>query len=232
MLSFFRSALAEEAAESKEPFITVNQQPLEELAQAGWVQIAVLAALVLFGLVLLHISRKKVHWSSTMLAHGAMSLALSFVLSYIKIFSMGGGGSVTPGSMLPVMLFGASYGLAPGLLVGFAYALLQLVQKNSAVGFYGYLLDYFVAFSALGLTGLSKHLPKQWGLYASMLLAMFVRFASHALSSIVVYHTDLAGSLAYNCPYMLPEIVFCMILGVLVGPRIIRMMKEPGGGTR
>lgn len=230
----FASALAEgaetaaeaTAAEAKEPLISLVQQPLAEFAEAGWVQIAVMVALGALALMLLHVSRKQVKWSAKMLAHASMALALSFVLSYIKIFSMRDGGSVTPGSMLPVMLFSATYGTAPGLLTGFVYALLQLIQKNSAVGFYGYLLDYFLAFSALGLAGLAKHLPKQWGLYAAMLIAMLVRFISHALSSIVVYHTTLAGSLAYNTPYMLPEIVFCMILGVLLGKRIIKIMQS------
>ena len=230
MLFPFTTALAEEVTEAakevKEPFISLVQHPFEKLEDAGWPQLAVLIALIALGIFMLHISRKNVKWSAKMISHAAMSLALSFVLSYIKLFSMSAGGSVTPGSMLPIMLFSASYGTAPGLLVGLAYALLQLVQKNSAVGFYGYLLDYFLAFSALGLAGLAKHLPKQWGLYVAMLIAMFVRFLSHALSSIVVYNTTIAGSLAYNTPYMLPEIIFTMILGVLVGPRIVKMMKS------
>ena len=230
MLFSLTTALAEETEqvveEVKEPFISLVQQPFEKLGKAGWSQLAVLVALIALGLFMLHISRKNVKWSAKMISHAAMSLALSFVLSYIKLFSMSAGGSVTPGSMLPIMLFSASYGTAPGLLVGFAYALLQLVQKNSAVGFYGYLLDYFLAFSALGLAGLAKLLPKQWGLYVAMLIAMVVRFLSHSLSSIVVYNTTIAGSLAYNIPYMLPEIIFTMILGVLVGPRIVKMMQS------
>ena len=52
-------------------------------------------ALIAAGLIFLHLSRKKVQWTSKMLAHGSMALALSFVLSYIKFFSMGSGGSVT-----------------------------------------------------------------------------------------------------------------------------------------
>ena len=218
---------AEEAAkETAEPFISLVKQPFEELAEAGWLQVLILIALAVGGILLLSASKKKVKWSAKMLAHAAMALALSFVLSYIKLFSMGAGGSITPGSMLPVMLFSANYGLLPGLFVGFVYAVLQLVQKNSAVGIFGYLLDYFLAFSALGLAGIAKNLPKQWGLYVGMLLAMFVRFVCHALSSIVVYHVNLAGSLAYNIPYMVPEIIFCMILGVLIGPRVLKLMRE------
>ena len=228
MFPFLTTAFADGSSEEQNaaPFISLNDSPLEELSEAGWLQIAVLVVLVAAGILLLSFSKKKVKWSAKMLAHAAISLALSFVLSYIKIFSMGAGGSVTPGSMLPIMLFSANYGLLPGLLVGFAYALLQLVQGSKAVGFMGLLLDYFLAFAALGLAGLAKHLPQKWGLYVSIFIAMFVRFVCHALSSIVVYHVNLAGSLAYNTPYMLPEMIFCMILGVVIGPRILKMMKQ------
>ncbi len=238
MFPFIASALAEdpaaaeapvEAAEAEEaakPFISIVEKPFEELAEAGWLQILVLIALAVAGILLLRASKKKIQWSTKMLAHASMALALSFVLSYIKLFSMSAGGSVTPGSMLPVMLFSAYYGTAPGLFVGFVYALLQIVQKASGVGFMGYLLDYFLAFTALGLAGIAKHLPKKWGLYAAMLIAMLVRFVCHAVSSIVVYHVNLAGSLAYNIPYMLPEIIFCMILGILIGPRILKIMEN------
>lgn len=217
----------EATAEAAKPFVNLISNPLEDLSKAGWLQILIFIALVVLGIVLLR--RRAGHqtkWSAKMLAHAAISLALSFALSYIKIFSMGAGGSVTPGSMLPVMLFSAYYGLGPGLLVGFAYALLQIVQDYQGIGIMGLLLDYLLAFSALGLAGMAKHLPEKWGLYLSMLVALLTRFICHTLSSMVVYHLNLAGSLAYNVPYMLPEIIFCMILGVIIGKRILSIMKR------
>ncbi|HAZ36269.1 MAG TPA: energy-coupled thiamine transporter ThiT, partial [Clostridiaceae bacterium] len=39
------------------------------------------------------------------LTYGSICIALSFVLSYIRFFKMPQGGSITAGSMLPVMLF-------------------------------------------------------------------------------------------------------------------------------
>lgn len=119
------SALAEEVSavvEEKEPFFEWIANPFAKLAKAGVWEWLSLAALVVLAVVLLVLSRKKVKWTTKMLAHAAMSLALSFVLSYIRFFRMAGGGSVTPGSMLPVMLFGASYGLVPGLLVALPIA--------------------------------------------------------------------------------------------------------------
>ena len=224
------SALAEEVTEAaeevKKPFIEWIGNPFGKLAKAGVWEWLAIAALIVLAAVLLVLSRKKVKWTTKMLAHAAMALALSFVLSYIRFFRMAGGGAVTPGSMLPVMLFGAAYGLIPGLLVGFAYALLQIVQGAEAAGFMGLLLDYILAFTALGLAGLAKNWAKTWGLYIAMLIALVGRLLCSVLSGVIVWGTPLWGSITYNVSYMLPEMVICLLLGMLIGPRIVKMMQQ------
>ena len=222
----FVSALAEGTEEAKKPFIEWISNPLGKLAKAGVWEWVAIAALVLLAAVLLVLSRKKVKWTTKMLAHAAMALALSFVLSYIRFFRMAGGGAVTPGSMLPVMLFGAAYGLVPGLMVGFAYSLLQIVQGAEAAGFMGLLLDYILAFTALGLAGLAKKWPKTWGLYIAMLIALVGRLLCSVASGVIVWGTPLWGSITYNVSYMLPEMVICLLLGMLIGPRIVKMMQS------
>ena len=216
------SALAENA----DPAFEFIQKPFEKLLAASvWEYLAALA-LIAFGVLMLTLSCKQVKWTTKMMAHAAMCLALSFVLSYIRLFRMSGGGSVTPGSMLPVMIFGAGYGLVPGLLVGFAYSLLQILQGAEAAGIMGLLLDYILAFSALGLCGLSRHLPKKWGLYAAMIIALIGRLVCSILSGVIVWGTPLWGSITYNVSYMLPEMVICLILGMLLGKRLLRLMAN------
>jgi len=211
---------------NQEPVFQWIARPLEKLMSASvWEWLAV-AALIAFGVLMLTLSRKQVKWTTKMLAHAAMCLALSYVLSYIRLFRMNGGGSVTPGSMLPVMLFGASYGLVPGLLVGFAYSLLQILQGAEAAGILGLLLDYVLAFSALGLCGLACRLPKKWGLYAAMIIALLGRLVCSVLSGTLVWGTPLWGSITYNLGYMLPEMVICLLLGVLMGKRLVSMMQK------
>ena len=57
------------------------------------------------------------------LVYGALCVALSFVLSYIKLFSLPMGGSLTLCSMLPIAayacVFGPAYGFAAGFAAGF-----------------------------------------------------------------------------------------------------------------
>ena len=74
------------------------------------------------------VEKKGKKLTTRMLVQGALCIALAFVLSYIKLFSMPMGGSITLFSMLPIFVFAWMYGPAAGLLAGFAYSLLQVVQ--------------------------------------------------------------------------------------------------------
>ena len=101
---------------------------------------------------------RRFRWNSRSLAVAAVCLALSFLLSYIKLWDMPAGGSVTPASMLPVMLFSWLYGVGPGLLVGFAYSLLQCIQGPYVVHWLQFILDYPLAYTVLGLAGCFRRL--------------------------------------------------------------------------
>ena len=89
-----------------------------DVSTTGWIAVGALAALAV---VLLVIARGHVRWTARMIANAALCLALAFVLSYIKLFDLPQGGAVTAASLLPIIAFAYSYGLAPGLVVGVAY---------------------------------------------------------------------------------------------------------------
>ncbi|SEV89807.1 thiamine transporter [Ruminococcaceae bacterium KH2T8] len=79
-------------------------------------------------------------------------LALAFVLSQIKLFEMPMGGTVSPASTLPIIVFCMAFGPVWGLAVAFIFACLQLID--------GYLvtplqvmLDYIFGYLCLGFTG-------------------------------------------------------------------------------
>lgn len=133
-----------------------------------WLILGVLAAL---GLILLAAARSAKKWNARMLAYGALSIALSFVLSYIRLFRMPQGGSITPGSMLPLLLFSAAFGAGPGVVAGLAYGLLQYLQGGDFLNVWQFLLDYPIAFAALGLAGAYRWFGKKWQLYLALALA-------------------------------------------------------------
>ena len=74
----------------------------EDVTLTGWILLVVLIAV---GAALMMIARNKQKWTPQMMANAAICMALSFVLSYIRLFKLPQGGSVTPASLLPIIAF-------------------------------------------------------------------------------------------------------------------------------
>ncbi len=227
------SALAEEAAETVEvaaetaaeaapSWGTELVEKFTETPGTVWIAVLVIAAL---GAVLLAAVRTAKQWTAKTVAYGALCIALSFVLSCVRLFRMPQGGSVTPGSMLPLMLFSAAFGVGPGVLAGLAYGVLQYFQGGWFANFWQFSLDYLLAFAALGLTGLCRAFPKKWGLYAAMAVAALVRALSATLAGIMFWDTAPWASLVYNGTYLIPDTLICMLLALLVADRLMKIMK-------
>ena len=222
----FSTAFAEESASESTSLVSEVLGRFSDLGATGWITIftlVVLAAIVIG----MSVSRKT--WNAKSLAFAALSIALSFILSYIKIFRMPNSGSVTLASMLPLMLFAASYGVGPGLLAGAAYGLLQYLQGGWFVHPIQFLLDYPLAFALIGLAGLYTVLPKagsKWSLYVAMIIGAIGRAFSATLAGILYWETAPWASLVYNGTYLIPDTFFCILLALFVGKRIMKMMRK------
>ena len=158
------------------------------------------------------------HLRVRMLCEGAMMVALAQVLSYIKLMELPNGGSLTP-AMFPILLFAVRWGLAPGLMAGFTFGLLQLIFDGAyAWGWQSMLLDYLVAFTPLGLAGLFK--GKKWGIFVGTVVGCLGRFIVHYISGVTIYKilaptefmkwtftSPSAYSIVYNGSYMLPNLI-------------------------
>ena len=222
----YATALAEEAAEESTSFLTDLLGRLNDLGATGWIT---LFTLIILAAIMAGMSISRKTWTAKSLAYAALSIALAFVLSYVKLFRMPNSGSVTLASMLPLMLFSAAYGVGPGLLAGAAYGLLQYVQGGWFVHPIQFLLDYPLAFALIGLTGVYKLLPKdwsKWSLYACMVLGALGRCISATLAGILYWETAPWASLVYNGAYLLPDTLICIVLAVFVGKRVMKMMKN------
>jgi len=222
----YSAALAEETAEESTSFLSEVLGRFSELGATGWITIFTLVILAAI-MVGMSVSRKT--WTAKSMAYAALSIALAFVLSYIKIWRMPNSGSVTLASMLPLMLFAASYGVGPGLLAGAAYGMLQYLQGGYFVHPIQFLLDYPLAFALIGLAGLYRFLPKswsKWSLYAAMVLGALGRCLSATLAGIFYWDTAPWASLVYNGAYLVPDTLICIVLAVFVGKRIMKMMKN------
>ena len=165
------------------------------------------------------------------LTEGAILVALAFVLSFVKLYELPNGGSLTP-AMFPILLFALRWGLGRGLLAGFVFGLLQLIFDGAyAWGWQSMILDYLLAFTPLGLAGLFK--GRAWGIFPGTVIGCAGRFIVHYISGVTIYRiiepTAVPGlgtfdnaavySLVYNGSYMLPNMLLAMILaGVLYVP--------------
>ena len=165
------------------------------------------------------------------LTEGAILVALAFVLSFVKLFELPNGGSLTP-AMFPILLYALRWGLGRGLTAGFVFGLLQLLFDGAyAWGWQSMILDYLLAFTPLGLAGLFR--GKTWGIFPGTVLGCTGRFIVHYISGVTIYRiiepTAVPGigtfdnaalySLTYNGSYMLPNMLLALILaGVLYVP--------------
>ena len=155
------------------------------------------------------------------LVFSAAAVALATVISVvIKLPSLPNGGSTTLFSMLIVSLIGYWYGPVIGLLAGLAYGILQFITGPYVVHPAQVLLDYPLAFAALGLSGFFH--DKKNGLITGYLAGTFGRFLFHEISGFIFYTTyvdtfkgnlvALWASTAYNLSYILPEIIITLVL--------------------
>ena len=199
------------------------------------------------------------------LTESAMLLAVAIVLEFVsKLFipEMPFGGQITLVSMLPVVLISYRHGVKWGLVAGVAYAMLEMAigAKTVAAAFQpGYfgdgvmllnafimcLLDYLVAFTALGLGGClrGKIQSKGLGLMCGSLVALSARYLAHILSGYILFSgwaewfftqegfpawgaqlaqalspnaLGLVYSVVYNGMYMIPEIIITCVVALLL----------------
>jgi thiamine transporter len=173
----------------------------------------------------------KSHLHIRALCEGAILLALAVVLNYLSkaIFAnLPNGGSISL-AMFPILLYAHRWGVGRGLLVGLCYGLVDmLLDGGYAWGWQSILLDYLLAYTALGLGGFFK--GRAWGIFPGIALGCAGRFSVHYLSGVTIYRilvpTEITGfgtfsnahvySLVYNGIYMLPNTVIALILAALL----------------
>ncbi|MBM6751007.1 energy-coupled thiamine transporter ThiT [Mediterraneibacter glycyrrhizinilyticus] len=174
-----------------------------------------IAALVFAGKVS---ERKKM--GTKQLVFCAMALALAFITSYIKIFNMPWGGSVTLCSMLFIVLVGNWYGPKAGILVGLVYGILQFIQEPYVLSFFQVCCDYILAFAALGVAGFFA--KSKNGLIKGYIVAVIARGAFHALGGYLYWMDYMPENfpkalsslypILYNYSYLLVEGVITVII--------------------
>ena len=173
----------------------------------------------------------KTYSKTRILVECALMIAIGTVLANVKIYELPNGGSVTLLSMLPFVLISFRHGVKWGVFTGFVNSLLQML-----LGFWAppvptflyflceVLLDYVLAFTALGLAGLFAR-PfhnRTVGVAVGTFAVCLLRFLCSFLSGVLIWGNLNEGlsawtySLGYNASYMLPETLLTVVAAVLI----------------
>lgn len=182
----------------------------------------------LLALVLGFIRIRQEDLSTHTIIFAALMLALAVILQQLRLFHMPQGGSVTAGAMVPLLLIAYRFGPGIGMLTGFLYGMINLLQDPFILHPVQVLFDYPLPFMAMGLAGLSPHHH-----FLGMAAAFFGRFACHFLSGVVFFGSYApAGTSVYlysflfNITYLLPEfLICCLILKLLPIKRLVSAME-------
>lgn len=154
------------------------------------------------------------------LAFCAVAIALGTVLSNIKLFDFPTGGSVTLLSMLIICLPGYWFGLGAGIMTGVAYGVLQMLIDPYILYPMQLVVDYLLAFGALGLSGIFTNSKN--GLLKGYGIAVLGRYVFAVISGWVFFGTyawegwsPFTYSLAYNAIYIFAEAAITILLLLL-----------------
>ncbi len=128
------------------------------------------------------------------LSYGAVAIALSFALSYVKLFALPQGGSVTFASLLPLMIYSYMFGSRKGVMMCAIYGILQAIQDPWIIHPAQFLLDYPIAFAMVGLTGVFREV----GLFKSNTIISFV-LGAILVSTLRYFSHVLSGIFAFSC---------------------------------
>lgn len=159
----------------------------------------------------------------------AVMVALAAVLSLIKVYDAPYGGSITLGSMVPLVIASVHIkDIRWGFLACFSFSVIQMMlgfapPPTPTLGYFVLvvLLDYVMAFMALVLanpvSGLFKN--KTVGVMAGSFVAVLGRFICHFGSGCLIWNVYAPEgqpawlySLLYNGGYLLPELIITVVL--------------------
>lgn len=171
-----------------------------------------------------------------MLAEGGMMLALAVLLNTIKIYQAPNGGSISAGSMIPILLYAIRWGIGPGLVVGSVYGLLDFMFNPYFYHPLQFLLDYIFAYGILGLAGIAYTNENKENSITKIVIGIIIsiggRMFSHVLSG-VVFFAEYAGdqnpwiySTIYNATYLIPELIISVVVILLIWQPLKRIIRK------
>lgn len=178
--------------------------------------IALLVIIALLFVVILALSGDKKKLRAKHLAFSAVAMTLAVLTSIFTVYEFPFGGSITLFRMFFICFIGYLYGTKVGVITGAAYGILDFILKPYAITLIQPLLDYPVAFGALGLSGVFS--KSRYGIIKGYILGVAGRYICHVITGVVFFAEYAGGknvilySLSYNASYIVPEAVLTVLI--------------------
>jgi thiamine transporter len=152
-------------------------------------------------------------FSTKVLAEASMAVALTVILREIlpPLYMMPQGGSITVAGLVPLLWLALRRGVVAGIFAGMVYGLINMSFGGYVVHPIQALLDYPLAFAALGLAGFWKNNP-----LVGAISGIAGRFVCSFLAGIVFFTTfsidGVIMSAVYNGTYLLGELAISLVI--------------------
>jgi thiamine transporter len=160
--------------------------------------------------------------NARLIAEIGLTLALGIVLHMIPIYQLPQGGRITPGSLVPIFVLSIRRGYKVGMLTGAIFGLLVYLIEPFFVHPIQFILDYPLAFSLLGISGVIRGIPA-----IGIIAGTICRLLSHIVSG-VVYFSSYAPkgmnpwvySISYNSSVILPDAILALLITIIILPKL------------
>ena len=150
----------------------------------------------------------------------AIMIALAVVLSFVKVWEMPQGGTISL-TMLPLFLLAFRRGPWAGIIGGVIYGVISIIYDGVIYHPLSILLDYTLAYGLLGVAGFFK--KDYTGIILGTVVGTACRYLCSLLSGAVLFaeyapvgQNPWIYSLGYNATYMVPELIICVVVLVVL----------------
>lgn len=181
-----------------------------------------------------------------MLIEIALMAALSLILDLL-IPSISHGIKINI-KMLPIVILALRWGTLPGMVGGLLWGLLQIATGDAYIlGFAQGLIEYVLAFAAIGLAGLmhkqiqntlmqdatNKGALATFSLFG-LVIGSFFRYLFHFIAGVIFWSENMdsttaaiANSITVNGLAFITETVTCAVVLLLLIPAYAQIIKNP-----
>ena len=154
----------------------------------------------------------------------ALAVVIELAFSFLPKLPQGGRVSI---AMLPLFIIAWRHGFKWGVIGGAVYGILNLMFDGVLYHWASFFLDYTVAFGVIGFAAFAKKIlgDNIVAFGAGIIIGSVLRFISHFISGFLLFgqYAEGAGfnsiylySLSYNMTYVLPSMLFTLVIGVII----------------